>query len=118
MNVQYMAETIEQETIHAVVIQPTLLNLLLDEQHQATTIDTGGSYYPLRSLRHVVSSGEKLFTSTAEAFLGTPGLDARLWNMYGATEAGCTYRFEANIVAIIRRFLVLSERTVCALIVH
>ena len=31
MNVQYMAETISREGIHAVVIQPTLLNLLLDE---------------------------------------------------------------------------------------
>ena len=32
MNVQYIAETIAKETIDAVVIQPTLLNLLLDEQ--------------------------------------------------------------------------------------
>ena len=31
MNVQYIAETIAKETIDAVVIQPTLLNLLLDE---------------------------------------------------------------------------------------
>lgn len=84
-NVQYISETIEKESIHAVVIQPTLLNLLLDEHKGAS-----GSY-PLRSLQHVVSSGEKLFTSTAEAFLATPGLHAKLWNMYGATEAGCTY---------------------------
>ena len=83
-NVQFIAETIERETIHAVVIQPTLLNLLLDEH-------TNSASYPLRSLRHVVSSGEKLFTSTAEAFKAAPGLNARLWNMYGATEAGCTY---------------------------
>lgn len=83
-NVQYMAETIEKETIHAVVIQPTLLNILLDEHKNSAT-------YPLRSLRHVVSSGEKLFTSTADAFVRTPGLHAKLWNMYGATEAGCTF---------------------------
>jgi acyl-coenzyme A synthetase/AMP-(fatty) acid ligase len=57
-NVQYMAETIEKESIHAVVMQPTLLNLLLDEHKNAS------ASYPLRSLRHVVSSGEKLFTST------------------------------------------------------
>jgi acyl-coenzyme A synthetase/AMP-(fatty) acid ligase len=44
-----------------------------------------------RSLRHVVSSGEKLHTSSALSFIQTPGLNARLWNMYGATEAGCTY---------------------------
>ena len=86
MNVQFIAETIERETIHAVVIQPTLLNLLLDEHNNSTQ-----SSYPLRSLRHVVSSGEKLFTSTAEAFMKSPGLNAKLWNMYGATEAGCTY---------------------------
>ena len=79
-----MAETIATETIHAVVIQPTLLNLLLDEHAASST-------YPLRSLRHVVSSGEKLFKSTAEAFARAPGLAATLWNMYGATEAGCTY---------------------------
>ena len=84
-NVQYMSETIEKECIHAVVIQPTLLNLLLDEHKGAP------AQYPLRSLRHVVSSGEKLFTSTAETFMATPGLHAKLWNMYGATEAGCTY---------------------------
>mgnify|MGYP002630715235 CR=1 FL=1 len=84
MNVQYMAETISKEAISAVVIQPTLLNLLLVEHNQSTG-------YPLRSLRHVVTSGEKLHTSTAEAFLSAPGVGARLWNMYGATEAGCTY---------------------------
>lgn len=27
----------------------------------------------------------------AETFMATPGLHAKLWNMYGATEAGCTY---------------------------
>jgi len=84
MNVQYIAETIAKESIHAIVIQPTLLNLLLDEHNHS-------SVYPLRSLRHVVSSGEKLFTSTASAFLRARGLRAKLWNMYGATEAGCTY---------------------------
>lgn len=84
MNVQYMAETIERETIHAVVIQPTLLNLLLDENRSSAG-------YPLRSLKHVVSSGEKLFTSTADTFVRAPGIHAKLWNMYGATEAGCTY---------------------------
>ncbi len=47
--------------------------------------------HPLRSLRHVVSSGEKLFTSTADAFVRAPGVRAALWNMYGATEAGCAY---------------------------
>ncbi len=83
-NVQYMSETIEREAIHAVVMQPTLLTLLLDEHKNSES-------YPLRSLRHVVSSGEKLFTSTAELFLAAPGLHAKLWNMYGATEAGCTY---------------------------
>ena len=46
-NVQYMSETIDKESIHAVVMQPTLLNLLLDEHKGAS-----GSY-PLRSLRHV-----------------------------------------------------------------
>ena len=85
LNVQFIAETIERESIHAIVIQPTLLNLLLDEHSNSA------NSYPLRSLRHVVSSGEKLFTSTAVAFLAAPGLNARLWNMYGATEAGCTY---------------------------
>jgi acyl-coenzyme A synthetase/AMP-(fatty) acid ligase len=54
-----MQEIIAKETIHALVIQPTLLNLLLDEHNNS-------SGYPLRSLRHIVSSGEKLFTSTAE----------------------------------------------------
>ena len=84
MNVQYMAETIAREGIHALVIQPTLLNLLLDEHNNSAA-------YPLRSLRHVVSSGEKLFTPTAGAFVRASGLNATLWNMYGATEAGCTY---------------------------
>lgn len=84
MNVQYMAETIERETIHAVVIQPTLLNLLLDEHRSSAG-------YPLRSLKHVISSGEKLFTSTVDTFVRAPGIHAKLWNMYGATEAGCTY---------------------------
>ena len=81
---RYIAETISREGIHAVVIQPTLLNLLLDEH--------GSSHaYPLRSLRHVVSSGEKLFTPTADAFVRAAGVHATLWNMYGATEAGCAY---------------------------
>ena len=84
MNVQYIGETISREGIHAVVIQPTLLNLLLDEHNASAS-------FPLRSLRHVVTSGEKLFTSTAEAFVRSAGLEASLWNMYGATEAGCTY---------------------------
>ena len=74
MNVQYMAETIAREGIHAVVIQPTLLTLLLDEHASAAG-------HPLRTLRHVVSSGEKLFTSTAKAFVRAAGLDATLWNM-------------------------------------
>ena len=57
-------------------MQPTLLTLLLDE-HNA-------SYeYPLRSLRHVISSGEKLHSSVADAFVRTEGLNAKLWNMYG-----------------------------------
>lgn len=83
MNVQYMVETIARETIHALVIQPTLLNLLLDENANSAT-------YPLRSLRNVVSSGEKLATSTAHTFVTSPGVNAKLHNMYGATEAGCT----------------------------
>ena len=33
--VQYIAETIAREGIHVVVIQPTLLNLLLEEHAQA-----------------------------------------------------------------------------------
>lgn len=74
MNVHYMANTIARESIHAVVIQPTLLNLLLDEH-------TASNTYPLRSLRHVVSSGEKLFKSTADAFVRAPGFNATLWNM-------------------------------------
>lgn len=72
-------DTIERENIHAIVIQPTLLNLLLDEHNSSPR-------YPLRSLRHVVSSGEKLFSSTASALMRAPGLNAQLWNMYGATE--------------------------------
>ena len=136
-NVQYIAETIAKETIDAVVMQPTLLNLLLDEHagspghplrhvtfwlgsppvlsvlrlhdiphrvRASPALDTRSAtrfraYLALsrpfsparRSLRHVVSSGEKLHTPTADAFVRADGLNATLWNMYGATEAGCTY---------------------------
>ncbi len=72
---RYIAETIAREAIHAIVMQPTLLVLLLDEQNASRI-------YPLRSLRHVISSGEKLDLSIAATFLRTEGLNAKLWNMY------------------------------------
>ena len=105
---RYISETIANETIHAVVMQPTLLTLLLDE-HNA-------SYeYPLRSLRHVISSGEKLHSSVADAFVRTEGLNAKLWNMYGMHPE---YKHVVDFVSAIAYHLNTLDVPVAGIIIH
>eukprot|EP00928_Gymnodinium_smaydae_P035143 TRINITY_DN2478_c0_g1_i2.p1 TRINITY_DN2478_c0_g1~~TRINITY_DN2478_c0_g1_i2.p1 ORF type:complete len:1086 (-),score=51.15 TRINITY_DN2478_c0_g1_i2:201-3152(-) len=77
----YLASLIKTEKVSVFLSTSKVIDILLNVH------DEGGE---LDSLEHVVNVGEALPVSTANRFLETSGIRAKLHNMYGATESGTT----------------------------
>lgn len=79
-SVDYLVQTIAQESVTTLLITPQVLDLLLDI-HQ-----TQSSVKPLRSLQHILTVGEPLSSAVANRVVHMRGCTAILHNLYGASE--------------------------------
>lgn len=80
----YLANVVSNYRVDVLMITPQVMDLVLDI-HEAKINEE-----PLRSVKHILTIGEPLTSALANRIVQTKGMDATLYNAYGATESSAT----------------------------